>query len=362
MPFNMSDTEMIIDNPPAITLDKGKKSAVGTLGKEDDSLPWVEKYRPSSLDDVAGHESIISTIRTFISSNKVPHLLFYGPPGTGKTSTILAIAREIYGYNFKNMVLELNASDERGIDVVRDQIKTFASTRQMFSKGFKLIILDEADAMTNAAQNALRRIMEKYTTHTRFCILANYIHKLTPAIQSRCTRFRFSPIPQSSIRKRVQFVIEKENVCISDEAFNALLSLSKGDMRRALNVLQACHVARDDSEAEGTPIAEEDIYECVGNPRPADIRLIMDTIMSEEWGTALRTVRKIKQTNGLALADILQGLFEEIERVQVKPITRTEWVMGLAEIEYRLSSGGSENLQTSGMIGVMKSGLEYEQS
>ncbi|KAJ8104289.1 P-loop containing nucleoside triphosphate hydrolase protein [Lipomyces tetrasporus] len=362
MLFKMSDMEMIIDNPPAITLGKGK--APSATGKGDDNLPWVEKYRPSSLDDVAGHESIISTIRTFISSNKVPHLLFYGPPGTGKTSTILAVAREIYGNNFKNMVLELNASDERGIDVVRDQIKTFASTRQMFSKGFKLIILDEADAMTNAAQNALRRIMEKYTTHTRFCILANYIHKLAPAIQSRCTRFRFAPIPQSSIRKRVQTVIESENVNISDEAFKSLLSLAKGDMRRALNVLQACHVARDDDSAaaESSPITEGDIYECVGNPRPDDIRMIMDTMMSEEWGTALRTIRKIKQTNGIALADILQGLFEEIERIQVKPITRAEWIMGLAEIEYRLSSGGSENLQTSGMIGVIKSGLDYEQS
>ncbi|KAK9323900.1 P-loop containing nucleoside triphosphate hydrolase protein [Lipomyces orientalis] len=361
MIFKMSDSEMIIDNPPAITLGKGK--APSAAGKQDDNLPWVEKYRPSSLDDVAGHDSIISTIRTFISSNKVPHLLFYGPPGTGKTSTILAVAREIYGKNFKNMVLELNASDDRGIDVVRDQIKTFASTRQMFSKGFKLIILDEADAMTNAAQNALRRIMEKYTTHTRFCILANYIHKLAPAIQSRCTRFRFAPIPQSSIRKRMQTVIERENVNISDEAFNSLLSLSKGDMRRALNVLQACHVAQeDDSAAESPPITEGDIYECVGNPRPDDIRMIMDTMMSEEWGTALRTIRKIKQTNGIALADILQGLFEEIERIQVKPITRAEWIMGLAEIEYRLSSGGSENLQTSGMIGVIKSGLDYEQS
>ncbi|KAK9452926.1 P-loop containing nucleoside triphosphate hydrolase protein [Dipodascopsis uninucleata] len=326
---------------------------------ENNNLPWVEKYRPKSLDDVAGHESIVATIRTFISSNKVPHLLFYGPPGTGKTSTILAIAREIYGNSFRNMVLELNASDDRGIDVVRDQIKTFASTRQMFGSGFKLIILDEADAMTNAAQNALRRIMEKYTTHTRFCILANYIHKLTPAIQSRCTRFRFSPIPQYSIRSRINVVIEKENVNISDEALNALLTLAKGDLRRALNVLQACHVAGKVDE-EVSPISLEDIYECVGSPRPADIKLILDTIMTEEWGTALRTIRKIKQINGLALADILQGIFEEIENLELSPLTRAEWIIGLGEIEYRLSSGGSESLQTSGMIGVIKSGLEIE--
>ncbi|KAK9464974.1 P-loop containing nucleoside triphosphate hydrolase protein [Lipomyces arxii] len=351
----MSDTEMT-DDSSVQAVSKGKYT---NADSSSENLPWVEKYRPTSLDDVAGHESIIATIRTFIASNRVPHLLFYGPPGTGKTSTIIAVAREIYGKNYKNMVLELNASDERGIDVVRDQIKTFASTRQMFTKGFKFVILDEADAMTNAAQNALRRIMEKYATHTRFCILANYIHKLTPAIQSRCTRFRFSPIPQDSIRKRINQVIEAENVSISDEGLSALLSLSKGDMRRALNVLQACHFAAAEDGAV-VSISEEDIFECVGNPRPSDILLLMDTMMAEDWGTALQTVRKVKQTNGLALADILQTLFEGMEQIQVHPITRAEWIMGLADIEYRLSSGGSENLQTSAMIGVIKSGLEHE--
>ncbi|KAK9477463.1 P-loop containing nucleoside triphosphate hydrolase protein [Lipomyces japonicus] len=356
----MSDTEMIVDDPPVEAHGKGKEVRLPARDALDDNLPWVEKYRPSSLDDVAGHETIITTIRTFITSNKVPHLLFYGPPGTGKTSTILAIAKQIYGKNYRNMVLELNASDERGIDVVRDQIKTFASTRQMFTKGFKLIILDEADAMTNAAQNALRRIMEKYTTHTRFCILANYIHKLTPAVQSRCTRFRFSPIPENSIRKRLTVVIEQENVLISDDAFNALLTLSKGDMRRALNVLQACHVALEVNDPNRRPISEEDVYECVGNPRPADIRSILNTIMAEEWVTALKTVRRVKQSNGLALADILTAINEEIERLEVKPKTRATWISGLADIEYRLSTGGSENLQTSAMIGVIKGGLEFE--
>ena len=157
---------------------------------DNDHLPWVEKYRPTNLDEVYGQTEIVTILHKFISENKLPHLLFYGPPGTGKTSTIVALAREIYGKNYSNMVLELNASDDRGIDVVRNQIKEFASTRQIFSKGFKLIILDEADAMTNAAQNALRRIIEKYTKNTRFCILANYSHKLTPALLSRCTRFR----------------------------------------------------------------------------------------------------------------------------------------------------------------------------
>lgn len=151
------------------------------------------------------------------------------------------------------MVLELNASDDRGIDVVREQIKTFASTKQIFNMGggrsgnslaaYKLIILDEADAMTNTAQMALRRIMEKYTANTRFCIIANYSHKLSPALLSRCTRFRFSPLKEADIRVLVDKVIEEENVKILSEATDSLVKLSKGDMRRALNVLQACHAS-----------------------------------------------------------------------------------------------------------------------
>lgn len=211
------------------------------------------------MADVSGHQDILFTINKFVDSNRLPHLLLYGPPGTGKTSTILALARRIYGAeNMRQMVLELNASDDRGIDVVREQIKTFASTKQIFSMGgfgrgggagslaaYKLIILDEADAMTNTAQMALRRIMEKYTANTRFCIIANYSHKLSPALLSRCTRFRFSPLKEVDIRVLVDKVIEEENVKILPEATDSLVKLSKGDMRRALNVLQACHASSE---------------------------------------------------------------------------------------------------------------------
>jgi replication factor C subunit 3/5 len=206
------------------------------------------------LTDVSGHQDILATINKFVDSNRLPHLLLYGPPGTGKTSTIPALARRIYGAeNMRQMVLELNASDDRGIDVVREQIKTFASTKQIFTMGssalrtgiagFKLIILDEADAMTNTAQMALRRIMEKYTANTRFCIIANYSHKLSPALLSRCTRFRFSPLKEQDIRVLVDKVIEEEGVKITPDAVDSLVRLSKGDMRRALNVLQACHAS-----------------------------------------------------------------------------------------------------------------------
>ncbi|CAE6449621.1 unnamed protein product, partial [Rhizoctonia solani] len=203
----MSDHEMEVDDLPK---DKGKQKEAPEENFKDDTLPWVEKYRPVTLSDVVSHQDITSTIERFIEKNRLPHLLFYGPPGTGKTSTIVAVARRIYGNDYKKQILELNASDDRGIEVVREQIKQFAETRTLFNKGFKLIILDEADMMTQAAQAALRRVIEQYTRNVRFCIICNYVNKITPAIQSRCTRFRFSPLPIPEVEKRVNMVIESE--------------------------------------------------------------------------------------------------------------------------------------------------------
>lgn len=314
----------------------------------------VEKYRPSSLDDVYGQPEVVDTVRKFVHDGRLPHLLFYGPPGTGKTSTIIALAREIYGSNYKNMVLELNASDDRGIDVVRNQIKDFASTMQIFSKGFKLIILDEADAMTNVAQNALRRIIEKYTKNTRFCILANYAHKLNPALLSRCTRFRFSPLSENSIKDNIAKVIIKEHLQIEDSAQKALLKLSKGDMRKALNVLQACKAATDGE------VTEEMIYESVGAPHPKDIETILDSILKDDWSTAVATLTKVKQLKGLALIDLLQGFAEILDQYELKAATRASVLKGLGEIEYAISKGGNEKIQCSASIGVIKSSLELE--
>ncbi|KAL9128755.1 MAG: hypothetical protein Q9217_002634 [Psora testacea] len=386
--FDYED-EMDVDAPTskeAITFSsdnttaKGKRSAANLPVEAEDSLPWVEKYRPDTLDDVSGHQDILATINKFVESNRLPHLLLYGPPGTGKTSTVLALARRIYGNkDMQQMVLELNASDDRGIDVVREQIKTFASTKQIFTSApkagdapslgsFKLIILDEADAMTAVAQMALRRIMEKYTINTRFCIIANYTHKLSPALLSRCTRFRFSPLKEADIRQLVDLVIEKEDVKIQLDAIDSLVRLSKGDMRRALNVLQACHASSTPLHIKGQPppknhnremITNDTIYDCIAAPHPLNIQLIRDTLIeTPDVTSCLNTVNMLKANKGLALADILTALGEELAKLVVPPQTRVAWLQGLAEVEYRLSGGGGEVVQTGGLVGVVRQGVD----
>ncbi|KAI8617718.1 putative RFC3-DNA replication factor C, 40 kDa subunit [Chytriomyces sp. MP71] len=330
---------------------KGRASVLlpgfGGTSVVEDTLPWVEKYRPSELDDLISHNDIIASVSKFIDENKLPHLLFYGPPGTGKTSMILACARRLYGPKFKSMILELNASDDRGIDVVREQIKNFASTKKIFSSGFKLIILDEADAMTQVAQNALRRIVEKYTQNVRFCIICNYVSKIIPALQSRCTRFRFAPIKEEFIRTRLDSVVEIEQVQITESGRKALLRLSKGDMRRMLNILQAVHAAY--------PLADEAaIYTCVGSPMPSDVAKIVDWLMAEEFDVAYSNIKALKTDKGLALSDIIGELHTTLSGIELPPKVRSFLLIKLADVEYNLSAGCSEKIQLTSLIGAFK--------
>ncbi|KAI9346703.1 DNA replication factor [Pilaira anomala] len=338
---------MDIDKP---LKNKGKEK-VFNLAAELDNLPWIEKYRPKTLDDLVSQDNITSTIENFIQAKKLPHLLFYGPPGTGKTSTILASARQLYGDKFKSMILELNASDDRGIDVVREQIKNFASTRNIYTSGFKLIVLDEADAMTNQAQAALRRVIEKYTKNVRFCIICNYVSRILPAIQSRCTRFRFSPLDKELIEDRLKHVIEAEHVNITDDGKEALLRLSKGDMRRALNILQACHASYD-------RIDETAVYNCTGHPDPKVIDRIARSLMSEEFTTVYTKIEEIKKESGIALQDIITDLHTYTGVIDYPPKSRILLLKNLSQLEYRLSEGANENIQLGALVSTFKQAQE----
>uniref|UniRef100_A0A1I8Q602 Activator 1 subunit 5 n=1 Tax=Stomoxys calcitrans TaxID=35570 RepID=A0A1I8Q602_STOCA len=308
-------------------------------------IPWVEKYRPSKLDDLISHEEIISTINRFINQKQLPHLLFYGPPGTGKTSTILACAKQLYTpAQFKSMVLELNASDDRGIGIVRGQILNFASTRTIFSGTFKLIILDEADAMTNDAQNALRRIIEKYTENVRFCVICNYLSKIIPAVQSRCTRFRFAPLTPEQILPRLDKIVEMENLNVTDDGKKALMTLSKGDMRKVLNVLQSTSMAFD-------VVNEDNVYTCVGHPLRRDIERILETLLScKSFEQAYDDIQSIKSVKGLALEDILTELHLFIMRLELPMSVMNKIIIKMAAIEERLAKGCTEGPQTTALI------------
>jgi len=293
-------------------------------------------------------------INKLIEGKKLPHLLLYGPPGTGKTSTILAVARKLYGNNFKQMTLELNASDERGIDVVRDKIKNFASTRIIFSSGFKLIILDEADAMTQAAQNALRRVIEKYSQNTRFCLICNYVSKIIPALQSRCTRFRFAPLQPTQIISRLKFVIEQEHIKYTEDGLDALMRLGAGDMRKCLNIMQSTWLAF-------AHITEKNVYLSTGNPLPEDIDAILNWLLNEPFEKTYNSILKLKTEKGLALLDIIREIYLRIgfgmdsqtrEGMSGFPAEVKMYLIDkLSESEHRLAFGTNEKIQLSAVVG-----------
>eukprot|EP00656_Telonema_subtile_P038905 TRINITY_DN44067_c0_g1_i1.p1 TRINITY_DN44067_c0_g1~~TRINITY_DN44067_c0_g1_i1.p1 ORF type:complete len:339 (-),score=96.06 TRINITY_DN44067_c0_g1_i1:54-1070(-) len=313
-------------------------------GKSSD-VPWVEKYRPASLDEVVSQEDIIQTLTKLVENKKMPHLLFYGPPGTGKTSTIHAIAKQQYGNNMASMVLQLNASDDRGIGVVRNQIKEFASTRMVFSSGAKLIILDEADAMTNDAQMALRRVIEKYTKNVRFCIICNYVSKIIPALQSRCTRFRFSPLSGDHIVNRLEQIIAAENITVEQGAIEALIRLGKGDMRRCVNILQSTSMAFD-------TVNEESLYLCTGNPLPGDIETICTWLLNDSYSAALSNIHTLKTEKGLALQDVVTSVAPWVTQWDLTGELKCYIFDQLSNIEYRLAFGCSERTQLHALVAI----------
>lgn len=312
------------------------------------NLPWVEKYRPNQLDDLISHREIISTIQKFMKEDRLPHMLFYGPPGTGKTSTILACAKQLYApKEFNSMVLELNASDDRGIGIVRGPVLSFASTRTIFNKGFKLVILDEADAMTNDAQNALRRVIEKYTENTRFCLICNYLSKIIPAIQSRCTRFRFAPLDMTQMMPRVQHVIDEEGVNVTEDGMNALVTLAKGDMRRSLNILQSTSMAYD-------VVNELNVYLCTGQPLRTDIESIVDWMLNKDFTTAYNNILQLKVMKGLALQDILTEVHTYVHRIEFPLQVRIHLLDKMSEIEHRLAAGTNEKIQLASLVSTFQ--------
>ena len=266
----------------------------------------------------------------------------------------------MYGKSYGSMTLELNASDARGIDVVRNEIKEFAGTQQLFHKGVKLIILDEADAMTSDAQFALRRVIEKYTKNARFCLICNYVSKIIPALQSRCTRFRFAPLQSHQIEGRLAEVAQLEQLTMTNAGKNAILRLSGGDMRRVLNLLQSTAMsnAKEWSINEGTAttsshvIDEADVYLTSGSPLPQDIDQIVDWLMKESFASAYQHVVQLCTLKGYALTDVLHDLTAKLLTLELDGGLLGRLLDGMSHVEYRLAAGTDEKIQTASLVGV----------
>ncbi|KAK9642923.1 Subunit of heteropentameric Replication factor C (RF-C), variant 2 [Aspergillus fumigatus] len=308
-------------------------SAKSSTAETDDVLPWQDKYRPATLKQVVGQDETLSVLKTFMIHRKFPHLLFHGPPGTGKTSTILALARQLYGdAGMSQMVLELNASDDRSVHNVQTRIKAFASTRPIFKvplrespyNMFKLVILDEADTMDHTAQMALRRIIEDYAAFTRFCIITNNIHRLLPALISRCARLRFPPLRPSAIRTLLLQVATTENIQVRPEALEYLSTTSHGDMRQALAVLQECHLNKTSQQASTSNlpaqgvITVETIREYTHTPLSSDISVIIEGAKGDNYNRCIISINQIKSETGLILADLLTAVSARLQHAQAQ--------------------------------------------
>jgi replication factor C small subunit len=317
---------------------------------------WAEKYRPKTLDDMINQKEIVERLKNFVKSRNVPHCIFAGPPGTGKTTAALCLARDLYGDAYREHIMELNASDERGIDVVRETVKTFARVRSIGEIPFKIMILDEADNMTSDAQQALRRTMERYTETCRFILCANYSGKIIEPIQSRCAPFRFTFLPREEQDKYLKHIAENEGVKLLKDGLEAIFDVCGGDLRKAINTLQA-------AASLNKPVDSKVVYSIAGRANPADVQKMIETAMKGDFLEARKQLRDMIQKYGVAGSDIIRQIHTEIFRGEIPE----EWKIKLAdivgEIDYRLVEGADEEVQLSALLArLVEAGHELKRA
>jgi len=303
---------------------------------------WVEKYRPDSLADVVGHENVVSRLQSYVAEDDVPNLLFAGPAGTGKTTAATAIAKELYGDDWRENFLELNASDERGIDVVRDRIKNFA--RASFGGyDYRIIFLDEADALTSDAQSALRRTMEQFSNNVRFVLSCNYSSQIIDPIQSRCAVFRFAGIDDDAVAARVREVAEAEGVDYTEDGVDALVYAADGDMRRAINALQA-------AAATGESVTEESVYAITSTARPEEIESMVTDAIGGDFVAARATLDDLISDRGLAGGDIIDQLHRSVWEFDLAERQAVRLMDRIGEADYRIAEGANEQVQLEALL------------
>jgi len=314
------------------------------------TMPWVEKYRPAKVDDVAHQEEVVRAMKNCTEKKNLPHLLFYGPPGTGKTSLILAVAKELFGNTYyRDRVLELNASDERGIDVIRNKVKKFAQfavgTQKHDVTGetlppFKIIILDEADSLTKDAQAALRRIIENYTKVTRFCIICNYISRIIDPITSRCSKFRFQPLSDVAHVNRLKFIADKENVVVSEDGLRAAMSHAEGDLRRSINIVQSAS-----SLFMGKAITGEEVTDIAGAVPQS---VAKKTIEIAFTGSTIDVMKHVENViaEGYSVTQCAQQLMDTIVAdSRMSDLQKSKAARVLSTADHRLNDGADESIQ-----------------
>lgn len=308
-------------------------------------LPWVEKYRPKGLDDVMGHSEITKRLKSYVNKQNLPNLLFSGPAGTGKTSSSIALAKELFGANYEQNFLELNASDDRGIDVVRKTIKDFARTLA-FDSHFKIIFLDECDALTQDAQQALRRTMEKYTKTCRFILSCNYSSKIIEPLQSRCVIYRFKPLAGEDIKKHIKEIAETEKLKIEEKAVEAINYVSSGDMRKSINILQA-------SSSISDKVDEETVFSVSSRARPEQINEMIELSLKGKFLDARKKLDELMYEYGMSGEDILKQLYRETMNLDEKAISekdKVELINILGEYDYRIVEGANERIQLEALL------------
>lgn len=308
-----------------------------------ESSIWTEKYRPTVFAQVKGQKEIISKVQAFVAQKNLPHLLFAGPAGVGKSTLALVIARQLFGESWRQNFLELNASDERGIDVVRVKVKDFARTKAMGDVPFKIIFLDECDALTKEAQQALRRTMENYTSTCRFILAANYSSKILDPIQSRCAVFKFRPLEKQDIFDMVDSIAKEEKIKISPEAKDALFVVSEGDCRRLENILQSC-------AAVSKNIDVELVYSLASFAQPKEIKELLEIALKGDFLSARKKLLDVMLNYGLSGIDVIKQIQKEIWGLGVDSRKKVALIDKCGEIEFRMVEGSDEFLQLEALI------------
>lgn len=307
---------------------------------------WIEKYRPKTLDEIVDQEDVIRALKGFVKRRSMPHLLFAGPAGTGKTTAALALAHDVYGSEelLRANYMELNASDERGIETIRTKIKDFAKTAPFGDVPFKIIHLDEADSLTADAQHALRRIMEMYSATTRFILACNYSSKIIDPIQSRTAVFRFGPIPEESVRERLIMIAEKEGVKYTEEGISAIVYVAEGDLRRGINLLQTAFAMADAVDADV-------VYRVAGLAHPEEVKGMINAALKGKFVAARDMLRNLMINYGMSAQDVIKQLNREIMSSKSIPEkVKAQLLIFLSDVDFRVTEGAHGDIQLAAMM------------